>query len=47
MADEPRNRERDEVLEPDRYEPPRVEDLPTDEGSAVTAEGVTKSPPRP
>lgn len=44
MADGPRSEPRP-AQNPDGYEPPRVEDLPMDEGTAVTAEGPTKSPP--
>jgi hypothetical protein len=42
MADEPRGESRPAQV-PDGYEPPRVEDLPVDEGTAVTAEGPVKS----
>jgi hypothetical protein len=31
--------------EPSGYEPPLVEDIPADDGPAVAAAGVSKSPP--
>jgi hypothetical protein len=31
--------------EPSGYEPPLVEDIPADDGPAVAAAGVVKSPP--
>jgi hypothetical protein len=34
-----------EPEEPSGYEPPLVEDIPADDGPAVAAAGVSKSPP--
>lgn len=47
MADEPRSATTHGIAESASYEPPQVEDLPAEDGSAVTAEGVVKSPPTP
>jgi len=43
MIDEPRHPSQDSAPHPESYEPPRVEDVPTEDGPAVTAAG--KSPP--
>jgi len=45
MAEEPRRGIADGSTGPATYESPRVEDLPAEDESAVTAAGVVKSPP--
>jgi hypothetical protein len=44
MTDEPRSESRDVAPEAEGYEPPRVEDIPAEDSSAVTAPGVFKTP---